>query len=69
MSLIFFFLQYGSYSISKWYYVGSILSKKPKRKGLIRGIFSVAVDRCFFAQLNARQCWQVPVMNSFLTVN
>lgn len=69
MSLRLFFYNIEVAAFQKWYYVGSILSKKPKRKGLIRGIFSVAVDRCFFAQLNARQCWQVPVMNSFLTVN
>ena len=32
-------------AFQKWYYVRSILSKKPK--DLVRGIFSVVVDRSF----------------------
>lgn len=47
MSLRLFFYNIEVAAFQKWYYVGSILSKKPKRKGLIRGIFSVAVDRSF----------------------
>lgn len=45
LRLLFYNIEVAAFQ--KWYYVGSILSKKPKRKDLIRGIFSVAVDRSF----------------------